>query len=90
MYEIQEATLSKGDKYFQLCLVLIQVKRFSYPVVFSLISRGYEIYLLQKRAIRNIEKTPYRAHTEPIFKSLNLIKVEDMYYFKKGCTIIHY
>ena len=43
-------------------------------------SQCQEIYLLQKRAIRNIEKAPYRAHTEPIFKSLNLIKVEDMYY----------
>ena len=39
-----------------------------------------EIYLLQKRAIRNIEKVSYRAHTEPIFKSLNLIKVQDIYY----------
>ena len=43
-------------------------------------SQCQEIYFLQKRAIRNIEKAPYRAHTEPIFKSLNLIKVEDMYY----------
>ena len=33
-----------------------------------------------KRAIRNIEKAPHRAHTEPILKSLNLIKVEDIYY----------
>ena len=36
--------------------------------------------LLQKRAIRNIEKAGYRAHTESIFKSLNLIKVQDIYY----------
>ena len=43
-------------------------------------SQCQEIFLLQKRAIRNIEKAPYRAQTEPIFKSLNLIKVEDMYY----------
>ena len=44
-------------------------------------SQCQEIYKLQKRAIRNIEKADsYRAHTEPIFKSLNLIKVEDMYY----------
>ena len=29
-----------------------------------------EIYLLQKRAIGNIEKPPYRAdHAEPIFKN---------------------
>ena len=44
-------------------------------------SQCQEIYLLQKRAIRNIEKAPYRAdHTELISKSLKVIKVEDMYY----------
>ena len=44
-------------------------------------SQCQEIYLLQKRAIRNIEKAPYRAdHTELIFKSLKVIKVEDMYH----------
>ena len=43
-------------------------------------SQCQEIYLLQKHAIRNIKKALYRAHTEPIFKSLNLIKVEYMYY----------
>ena len=50
---------------------------------YCILSWGFqcqEIYLLQKRAIRNIEKVSYRAHTEPIFKSLNLIKVQDIYY----------
>ena len=37
-------------------------------------------YGLQKRAVRNIEKTCYRTYTQPIFKSLNLIKVQDIYY----------
>ena len=39
-----------------------------------------EIYLLQKRAIKNIKNAGYRAHTEQIFKSLNLIKAQDIYY----------
>ena len=50
---------------------------------YCILSCGFqcqEIYLLQNRAIRNIEKASYRAHTEPIFKSLNLIKVQDIYY----------
>ena len=50
---------------------------------YCILSWGFqcqEIYLLQKRAIRNIEKAGYRAHTEPIFKSFNLIKVQDIYY----------
>ena len=50
---------------------------------YCILSWGFqcqEIYLLQKHAIRNIEKADYRAYTEPIFKSLNLIKVQDIYY----------
>ena len=50
---------------------------------YCILSWGFqcqEIYLLRKRAIRNIEKAGYRTHTEPIFKSLNLIKVQDIYY----------
>ena len=39
---------------------------------YCILSWGFqsqEIYLLQKRAIKNIENAGYRAHTEPIFKS---------------------
>ena len=35
-------------------------------------SQTNRIHLLQKRAIRNINNANYRAHSEPIFKSLNL------------------
>ena len=38
------------------------------------------IHLLQKRAIRNISKSNFRAHTEPLFKEHNLLKVQDIYY----------
>ena len=37
------------------------------------------IHLLQKRAIRNISKSNFRAHTEPLFKEHNLLKVQDIY-----------
>ena len=37
------------------------------------------IHLLQKRAIRNINIANYTAHSEPIFKSLNLLKINDIY-----------
>ena len=33
------------------------------------------IHLLQKRAIRNISKSNFKAHTEPLFKEHNLLKV---------------
>ena len=43
-------------------------------------SQTNRIHLLQKRAIRNINNANYRAHSEPIFKSLNLLKIKDIYY----------
>ena len=33
----------------------------------------------QKRAIRTISKVWYRSHTEPLFKSNQILKFEDMY-----------
>ena len=38
-----------------------------------------KLYLLQKRAIRNISKSDFRAHTEPLVKEHNLLKVQDIY-----------
>ena len=43
-------------------------------------SQTNRIHLLQKRAIRNINNANYRAHSEPIFKSLNVLKIDDIYY----------
>ncbi len=42
---------------------------------------GYEcerIIKLQKKAIRTISLSKYNAHTEPIFKTLKLLKVKDI------------
>ena len=41
-------------------------------------SQTNRIHLLQKRAIRNINNANYKAHSEPIFKSLNLLKINDI------------
>ena len=51
-------------------------------------SQTNRIHLLQKRAIRNINNANYRAHSEPIFKSLNLLKINDIYYLSilKFCS----
>ena len=38
------------------------------------------IHLLKKRAVRNISNAKYRAHSEPTFKSLNLLKINGIYY----------
>ena len=34
------------------------------------------LFKLQKRAVRTITNSSYNAHTEPIFKSLNLLKIK--------------
>ena len=46
-----------------------------------------KIMQLQKRAIRSITLSSYLAHSEPIIKSLNLLKVTDMF---KLCQIKFY
>ena len=38
------------------------------------------IHLRQKRAIRNISKSNFRAHTESLFREHNLLKYQDIYY----------
>ena len=37
------------------------------------------IYKLQKKAIRTISKSKYNAHTEPIFKKLQFLKLNDIF-----------
>ena len=37
------------------------------------------IAILQKRVIRIVDKSYYNAHTEPIFKKLNLLKFQDIH-----------
>ena len=39
-----------------------------------------KLYLLQKRAIRNISESDFGAHTEPLFKEHNILKVQDIYH----------
>ena len=50
---------------------------------YCLIVWGFDssrIRLLQKRAIRTITNSWYRTHTTPIFKSLNILKITDLYW----------
>lgn len=39
----------------------------------------HNIVNLQKRAIRSVANSQYNAHTEPILKLLNMLKLEDIY-----------
>ena len=38
-----------------------------------------QILKLQKRAVRLINKKEYRAHTDPLFKSENILKIDDLH-----------
>ena len=44
--------------------------------------KSSRISKLQKRAVRMISCSKYNAHTEPLYKSLNLLKVEDIFKIK--------
>ena len=45
----------------------------------SKIENGHPLHLLQKKALRIVANQDYIAHSEPICKALNLMKVPDMY-----------
>ena len=46
-----------------------------------------ELFLLQKRAIRQVKNVHYIAHTEPIFQELKLLKVKDIISFSRSCLV---
>ena len=48
---------------------------------YGLLNSGTKIKLQQK-SIRLITNCNYRAHTEPLFKQLNTLKIKDMFYMK--------
>ena len=45
----------------------------------SEIENGHPLHSLQKKALRIVANQDYIAHSEPICKALNLVKVPDMY-----------
>ena len=48
---------------------------------YCVLSRGFKsdrLFKLQKRAVRIIACSKYNVHTEPLLKSLNLLKIEDI------------
>ena len=45
---------------------------------------------LQKRCIRNVALKPFKAHTEPIFKELNILKLSDKISFAQSVFMHQY
>ena len=48
------------------------------------------IFKLQKKAMRIIAKKPFRAHTDPIFKEFQILKVSDLYILQTTSFIHDY
>ena len=75
--------LSKLKAYFPISIMKILyhsliISKFTY----GLLAWGYNvsrIFKLQKKCIRIITNNKYNAHTDPLFKSLNLLKIHDIY-----------
>ena len=49
-----------------------------------------KVEILQKRCIRNVELKQYKAHTEPIFKNLQILNVSDKLAYCKSNFIHQY
>jgi hypothetical protein len=45
-------------------------------------SNNDRIFLLQKRAVRLVSGAKYKSHTDPIFKRLGILKINDIYKLK--------
>ena len=46
------------------------------------------IYTIQKKAVRIISNSKFNAHSDPIFKRLKLLRIEDI--FKLSCLTFYY
>ena len=61
--------------YLQYCVI---VWGSTYP------SNLKRISLLQKRIIRVVNKEPFDAHTDPIFRELKILKFDKIYFYHLG------
>ena len=49
-----------------------------------------DLEILQKRVIRTVAKTPFDAHTDPIFQNLGILKFHDIYLIQLGLFMYSY
>ena len=74
--------LNKLNYFVQLTVKLIVYNSLILPRLnYGIMTWGYKcdrINKLQKKAIRIVSLSKYNAHTEPIFKRLQLLKVADI------------
>ena len=83
--------------------ILCKMKNFMPPFIVPHLTYGILVwgsntsylFKLQKKAIRTITKSKYNEHTEPLFKMLNLLKIQDLFkltvlkfYYNKCHTLL--
>ena len=66
-------------------------------LIYGIVSWGYagkptlqKTVTLQKRAIRMINKKSYNSHTDPLFLSSNIIKIQDLYNYQATIFMFDY
>ena len=47
-----------------------------------------KLFTIQKKAVRIITNSKFNAHTDPLFKKLKLLKIQDI--FRVSCLTFHY
>ena len=95
-------TLNKLKRFLPQQLLTLLYNSLVLPhLQYAILCWGFNtsrLFKLQKKALRIITNIKYNAHTDPLFKILNLVKIEDMYrisllkfYFKvKNELVPHY
>ena len=75
--------LNKLKSFLSIKVLLILYNSFILPHFnYCLLAWGYKVdrlFSIQKRAVRIINKADFNAHSEPIFKGLKLLKLQDIY-----------
>ena len=76
-------TLNRLKRFLPQHILLLLYNSLILPhLQYSILCWGYKssrLFKLQKRAMRIITCSKYNAHTDPIFKKLNLLKFSDIY-----------
>ena len=77
------AVIHRTKKYLPFSVLQTMYKSLILPIIYyGLLLWGphcERLFLLQKRIMRVITNSKYIAHTDPIFKTLNLLKLPDLY-----------
>jgi hypothetical protein len=81
------AVISRFKNFFPKNILKMMYSAFVMPYLqYGILAWGSvntsRLFLLQKRAVRIIENTQYKAHSDPLFKNLRILKLNDVFRHK--------